>query len=453
MPNVIDQLLHRPANRSTAQALARLQALARARHITLAITDGDAPQAPTELRLFKAGANDTTKGVFYFTEASADSVMRAAADWGNDFSFDYEHGALTSSGEPAPAAGWFDLEIRRTDAGPELWAVNIRWTDRAKQMIEAKELRYISPTFATGKGGEILSLFNCAVTNVPATKHMDAMIAAAAAIEAGLSVDDLISQTQALLEPEHPHLASAWAVDVRLDLVVFALEDGRSWAVPITITGETVELAGEPVEVTREWVPVTPPSTEGSTDMKLTPTTLIALGLAATATEQEVDAAVERLAGQLQALTALVPEGQDALGTITAWRDAAARVEALSARVAELEAATAQRELGELLDAAEADGKLTPAQRETLVQAFTSDAGAVNLQALRAYVEASPRILTPSGAREPTPKDGAGAQAGRPDTTGKTWSQLSNVERHNLRVTDPEEFERLYQEHQAAKAN
>lgn len=439
-------------NRPAAQPLGRRHAL------TLEVTTEGA-EAPTELRIFKAGANDTTKGVFNFTAQSAELVMRAAADWGNDLSFDYEHAALQPvDNGPVPAAGWFRLELRDTPDGPELWAVDIRWTDRARQMIEAREIRYISPAFTTSADGEITSLVNVALTNLPATKRLEPLIAASVQALSSLSVEQIIDQARSQLTPEHPHLADAWAVEVYLDRLIFMIEDGRTYhQVPISIDGDSVSLAGEPIEVKREWVPLER-EPERSNEMKLNSTTLIALGLAAaqaaSATDDEIQAAIERGAEQLQALRSLVPEGAEVVGTVTAWRDAAQRVEALTARVAELEDAAAQRELAEVLDAAIAEGKVTPAQREKLVELFTTERG-VNLEGLKAYVAASPRVvaLTRPGLKEPIVT--TSATGGKPavDVTGKSWADLSNVERHNLRVTDPETFQRLLDEHRAARAN
>lgn len=145
-------------------------------HALTALLTGDDP--PTQVRLFAAGANDTEKGVFLFTEESATAVLAAAERWGNEYSFDYEHQALQHPPVEAPAAGWFTLEVRRTTAGPELWATNIRWTPRALERLRAKEYRYTSPAFLTDESGTILELINVAITNLPATRALPALVAA-----------------------------------------------------------------------------------------------------------------------------------------------------------------------------------------------------------------------------------------------------------------------------------
>lgn len=127
---------------------------------------------PTEIRFFRAGLNTTAKGDFFFTAKSAELILQQQEKWGNDFSFDYEHRATT--GDVAPAAGWYKLEVR----DGELWAVNIRWTEDAKRYILKKLYRYISPTFYADEEGQIVEFFNCALTNVPATDNCAQLIAA-----------------------------------------------------------------------------------------------------------------------------------------------------------------------------------------------------------------------------------------------------------------------------------
>jgi phage I-like protein len=129
---------------------------------------------PTAFRIFPMGEIETTKGTFKCTPKSMAAIMAAAEDWGNEFSIDYEHAAVGwPSGGPTPAAGWFSL--RASDAG--LDAVNVRWTERAAALLAAREYRYFSPTFMVDENGEIVELINLALTNLPATKKMEPLMA------------------------------------------------------------------------------------------------------------------------------------------------------------------------------------------------------------------------------------------------------------------------------------
>jgi phage I-like protein len=134
----------------------------------------DASALPTEFRLFALGKNATSKGTFVLDEAGLASVMAAYAEHGVDLSLDYEHQAFADNGKPAPAAGWFKPEARADG----LWAVNVRWTPPATEMLRNKEYRYFSPAFQVDKQMRITRLLNVALTNLPATKNQEALIAA-----------------------------------------------------------------------------------------------------------------------------------------------------------------------------------------------------------------------------------------------------------------------------------
>lgn len=93
---------------------------------------------------------------------------------GNRTVIDYEHQSLNAmtNGQPAPAAGWFSKVEWRDGKG--LYATDVEWTPRAKEMIEKKEYLYFSPVVVYDKrNGEVLDILLGAVTNVPAVEGMD----------------------------------------------------------------------------------------------------------------------------------------------------------------------------------------------------------------------------------------------------------------------------------------
>jgi phage I-like protein len=138
----------------------------------------DPSSLPSEFRLFSFGSNETSKGAFTLDEKGTVSIMAAYADQGVELAIDYEHQtfAAASNGKPAPAAGWFKPEARADG----LWAVNVRWTDAAAEMLRAKEYRYFSPTFEVDKSNRITRLLPVALTNFPASKNQEPLIAARA---------------------------------------------------------------------------------------------------------------------------------------------------------------------------------------------------------------------------------------------------------------------------------
>jgi phage I-like protein len=147
--------------------------------LTLSVFGGEAP--PAEFRIFSSGTIDTIKGAFTFDAAAAAKVMAAYAEHGIDLMVDYDHASLSTSASRDPAeagkaAAWFGLEVRNG----ELWAVNVRWTPAAEEALRGKEWRFMSPAFLSDREGRITKLLNVALTNLPATRRLDPLIAASA---------------------------------------------------------------------------------------------------------------------------------------------------------------------------------------------------------------------------------------------------------------------------------
>jgi phage I-like protein len=134
-------------------------------------------EVPTEFRIFKAGENPSEKGLFIFDEKSALSVMEEYAAHNKPMLFDYNHGT-TLGAEATPeqslAAGQFVPEVRNG----ELWAKDIKWTDRARSFLAAGEYRLFSPYFTHDKEGRVERLINVALTNLPALDGIPALVAA-----------------------------------------------------------------------------------------------------------------------------------------------------------------------------------------------------------------------------------------------------------------------------------
>jgi flagellar biosynthesis GTPase FlhF len=151
---------------------------------SLATDDGverPAPgKAPTAFRIWKAGENPTDYGVHRFTKESANLLMADQGVRGNLYSIDVDHLSHDPKAPPEnhEAMGWHKLATRETSEGPELWAVDVEWTDEVKAGLESKvpKWRYFSPAYAVDKKtGEILSYTNTAITNSPATHRVTAL--------------------------------------------------------------------------------------------------------------------------------------------------------------------------------------------------------------------------------------------------------------------------------------
>ena len=169
------------------------------RFLSFAVPPGDEP--PREFRIFSAGVNETSKGAFLFDGPAAALVLAAYRDQGNELMVDYEHAALGSTNAPDPAqagkaAAWFDLELRNG----ELWAVNVRWTPPAADALRRKEWRYMSPAFHSDESGRIVDLLNVALTNLPATKRLQPLMAASELYsEGGVMTPEQLAQLADIL--------------------------------------------------------------------------------------------------------------------------------------------------------------------------------------------------------------------------------------------------------------
>lgn len=264
--------------------------------LTLELPQGS---PPGEFRVFPFGRVETTKGVFFFDQEAAERVMQAWRDYGNRLSIDYEHQALEPvSNGPVPAAGWFDLEVREDG----LWAVNVEWTPMAAELLRNREYRYFSPAFYADEEGRIVELINLALTNIPATKRMEPLVAKAVGFESG------------------------------------PVYEGSSY---------------------HQWGEKAP--WEGSGREKMTE--ILRLLGRESATEAEVTAIVSRLVTLERTLTSLTghQDLDQALAVVQAWRQAHEELPRVQERLAALEEERRKERLARLIEEGKREGKLTPA--------------------------------------------------------------------------------------------
>jgi len=160
-----------------------------------------------ELQLLPAGqfkARDgrpTDAPCWYLDAALAQVLINAAAARQTPYVTDYEHQTLLAkkTGNPAPAAGWFSkLEWRE---GVGLFAIDVKWTDRASAMIEADEYKFISPVIGYDKTtGAVTALYMAAITNDPAIDGMDEVLLTAAALHFSLPTPTPLTQENPMEE-------------------------------------------------------------------------------------------------------------------------------------------------------------------------------------------------------------------------------------------------------------
>ena len=167
---------------------------------------------PTELRLFRAGANATEKGTFFFEEKDAVRVMANYERRGTKCFFDWNHASLSKNPvdpkESSKSAGWFELEVRKG----ELWAVRINWTPAALSAFEAKEICYTSPAFSTDSKNHVADFINCALTNLPASHDIPMLVAASQGdTMAAETAEDTSNDSKKIVEELKAELAKSKA--------------------------------------------------------------------------------------------------------------------------------------------------------------------------------------------------------------------------------------------------
>ena len=136
-----------------------------------------AGEVPERVVLAPWGRVESQKGVFFVDEESAEMVVRAFHKHGTDLPIDYEHqtlgGEFASPDGRAPAAGW----IKSLSAEPGVGIVgHIEWTPQGREMLAAREYRYLSPVALIRRSDrKLVGIHSAALTNKPASVAREAI--------------------------------------------------------------------------------------------------------------------------------------------------------------------------------------------------------------------------------------------------------------------------------------
>lgn len=260
--------------------------------------------APEAFRLLPLGSfravdgRPETLAAWVLTAEDAQAIAADLAALNRDIPIDYEHQILEArkNGQPAPAAGWIKrVGLRLAGDAPGLWAEEVVWTERARQMIAAGEYRYVSPVFKHApKTGRVTALLMAALTNHPGLDGLtdlqpmkedtmsdsiaalrealgtpegeDAAQAALAALQekdaeiARLKAEAAAIQSAAVPMTEHAKLQAALAAlsarveaDEKARLIEAGLADGR------ILPAQKDYWAGQPTDALKAWLDVAQP--------------------------------------------------------------------------------------------------------------------------------------------------------------------------------------------------
>lgn len=151
------------------------------------LVERSATGSPTAFRIWRAGENPTDKGMTVFSARSAAVLVASQAARANLISIDVDHLSLSEKAPPESrkAVGWHRLEVRKDASGaPELWAVEVEWTDAVRAGLEKSppEWRFFSPAYEVDpESREVVAYLNTALTNNPATWGVTALASRATA--------------------------------------------------------------------------------------------------------------------------------------------------------------------------------------------------------------------------------------------------------------------------------
>lgn len=249
------------------------------------------------------------------------------------FQFDYEHQVMLAeeNGQPAPASGWAQRFEWRDGDG--LYALDVQWTQRALQMLEAGEYRYISPVLVYDKRtGDVLDVLNASLVGIPNLLDLNP-----AAQERVARLNALFNTTeQSTMNPILKALLSG------LGLTEAATETEATAALSV-IKAKADQHASLQAEVAQ---------------------------LKAKATESDTEiAALRAKSGQPDPSKWVSIESFNGLNS----------------EVAALRAKDTQREIDALIDQAKAEGKLTPA-----AEGVWRDVGKADIAQLKSLIEKTP---------------------------------------------------------------
>lgn len=322
--------------------------------LTLKGGEVDVGGAPEIISILPLGHVVSQKGEFDVDEESFEAMKAQIAQRGVDLVIDYEHQTLT--GERAPAAGWVK-ELMLDDGQIK---ARVEWTLPAKQYLENREYRYLSPVITVRKADDkATGLHSLALTNTPAIEGMSPIVNSLNFnSEGGHDNMDIIKELAKLLG-----LGEEATEEQVAEALKACVEENKSLK-------EAAEAAQEPPEGTKK-----APGEEDTVVANKAVCEL--LGLKAGASTADVAAEIMALKG------------------------------GINGRVKALEEQLRSRDAEDAVELALKSGKITPAQRE-----WAKDYALKSPEGFKAFVDKAPQVV-PIG--EIAGGDTLALKGGKPD--------------------------------------
>jgi len=217
-------------------------------------------QAGQWVHLLNPGVNQARDGRT-FVVSDPKRIVHVSLAHRTEIAVDYEHQTelAEKNGQPAPAAGWLKrLDVRDTG----IWAF-VEWTEKARQMVAAREYRFVSPTINIDAKRNILKIVGAGLTNRPALvltalakegNHMTDLqrIAVAFGLSEGASVDEILAAIKALALDELKE-QQVPTEHVRQLLETFTQERAKDQEFRAVLSVDRAVSSGKIAPVLREW--------------------------------------------------------------------------------------------------------------------------------------------------------------------------------------------------------
>lgn len=323
------------------------------------LPSGEAPDRIVLMRQGELNARDGRRWRLTDPEAVVAATRARAGEV--DLPIDYEHQTQHSSknGQPAPAAGWM-REVLVEDGAV---VARVDWTERARQMIKAREYRYFSPAFGHRKDGSVVAIVGGGLTNTPA-------------LDLPALATDTNSQGEVTMNEHIKRLLVklGLATDADQAAVDGAIEKFDADQAAATAIASVREALGLATDAAADTV-----ATAVTALASARKDVAVALGLAADADTGKVVAAAK---AQRPDPGEFVPRSE---------------FDAVARDLKSLQDGRTEEQATAAVDAAIAAGKVTPAQRD-----WALDYARTNADGFKKFVEAQPVIVS-AGARTVRP--------------------------------------------------
>lgn len=126
---------------------------------------------PEEIKILPLGMVHNVHQDFMVDDESCQAIINQFKNRKLDLVIDYEHQTLKDI--QAPAGGW----IKDIWMGKDALVAKVEWTPKAREYLQNKEYRYLSPVVLVRKSdGKAVALHSVALTNTPAIDGMFAIV-------------------------------------------------------------------------------------------------------------------------------------------------------------------------------------------------------------------------------------------------------------------------------------